>query len=147
MRLHPTLLLCDLAALWVAPLCAQDLSPRAYVITPVHTNAMILTWGYYNGGVDFNGAVPITGATGVYSVPTFSYYRSLDFFERSANVTFSLPYGVGTFQGEVNEQQKSVYRSGMVDFVSRFSVNLLGGPPCPPVSSPGGNRRPFLAQA
>ena len=113
------------------PLWAQDLSPRAYVITPEHTNVIILTWSFFDGGINLNGSVPITGATGTYSVPSFSYYHSLNFFGRSANATVSLPYGVGTFQGEVNEQQKSVYRSGLVDLVTRFSINLLGGPAMP----------------
>ena len=110
------------------PLDAQDLAPRAYVITPVGLNAVTLTWSYFNGGVNFNGAVPVTGATGSFSTPSFTYYRAFDFFGRSANMAATLPYGVGTFQGEVQEQQRSVYRSGLLDFVGRFSVNLLGGP-------------------
>ena len=88
--------ICSLQALW-----AQDLAPRAYLITPVHANAITLTWSFYDGGVNFNGTVPITGATGTYNVPVFSYYHSLNFFGRSANITASLPYAVGTFTGDV----------------------------------------------
>ena len=109
-------------------LCAQDLAPRAYVITPVDFNAVTFTWSYYNGGVNFNGAVPITGATGTFSVPTFSYYHSFNFFGRTANFTAFLPYGVGTFQGEVQQQHSSVYRSGLIDIGARLSVNVVGGP-------------------
>jgi hypothetical protein len=110
------------------PLCAQDLAPRAYVINPVNLNAVTLTWGFYDGGVNFNGAVPVTGATGTFNVPVFTCYHSFPFFGRSANVTASLPYGVGTFQGELLEQHRSIYRSGLNDFSARFSVNLKGGP-------------------
>ena len=53
---------------------AQDLAPRAYIITPIHTNAITLTWGDYNGGLNFGGTIPITGATGSYSVPVISLY-------------------------------------------------------------------------
>jgi hypothetical protein len=106
---------------------AQELAPRAYIITPVHFNAVTLTWSFYDGGVDFNGVIPITGATGVYHVPVFSYYHAFSFFGRSANVTASLPYGVGNFQGEVQGQQQSIYRSGLLDFTARISVNLYGG--------------------
>src|SRR5215468_7543601 len=80
---------------------AQDLAPRAYGITPLHTNAITLTWSFYDGGLNFNGTVPITGATGTYHVPVGSYYHSLNFFGRSANITASLPYAVGTFSGNV----------------------------------------------
>jgi hypothetical protein len=71
----------------VEKLCAQSLAPRAYVITPEHANAITLTWSFYDGGLNFNGTIPITGATGTYYVPTFSYYHSFSFFGRSANFT------------------------------------------------------------
>ena len=113
------------------PLAAQDLSPRAYVITPIHSNAIILTWSFYDGGVNLNGSIPIIGATGRYNVPTLSYYYSFGFFGRSSNVTASLPYGVGDFQGAALGTETSVYRSGLLDFYVRFSVNLVGGPSMP----------------
>src|SRR5208283_4151735 len=107
---------------------AQDLSPRAYLITAVHSNAVTLTESFYDGGLNFAGTVPITGATGTYSVPVFTYYHSLDFFGRSANINLALPYGVGTFSGHVLGTDRSIYRSGLLDFTMRFSVNLKGGP-------------------
>lgn len=112
-------------------LTAQDLVPRAYVITPIHTNAVVVTWSFYDGGLNLSGSIPITGASGRYHVPILSYYHSLNFFGRSANITASLPYGVGNFQGSVLGTQKSVYRSGLLDFNVRFSVNLIGGPAMP----------------
>jgi hypothetical protein len=117
-----------LIAVPAAPGFAQDLAPRAYLITPLHSNAITLTWSFYNGGLNFNNAVPISNAKGTYSVPIFTYYHSLNFFGRSANVTASLPYGVGRFSGEVGEQTRSVYRSGLLDLSARLSVNLIGGP-------------------
>jgi hypothetical protein len=66
----------ELCALGVA---GQDLAPRAYVITPLNSNAITLTCSYYTGGLQFDGAVPITGATAQLSVPVFTYYYSLDF--------------------------------------------------------------------
>ena len=131
MRLSGAHVVCTFISVVTLRLCAQDLAPRAYVITPMGFNAVTVTWSYYNGGVNFNGAVPVTGATGTFSVPTFSYYHSFNFFGRTANVTGFLPYGVGTFQGEVQEQQRSVYRSGLMDSGGRLSVNLVGGPAMP----------------
>ena len=115
-----------------AQLYAQDLAPRAYVITAVHTNAINTTWSFYDGGVNFNGTIPVTNATGTYNVSIFSYYHSLNFFGRSANIVAYLPYGVGTFQGDLSEQHRSVYRSGLLDSSFRFSVNLMGGPAMQP---------------
>jgi hypothetical protein len=115
-----------------AQLRAQDLAPRAYVITPVHSNAVTVTWSFYQGGLNFNGTVPITNATGTYYVPIITFYHSISFFGRSANFTASLPYGVGNFQGKVSGQSQSVYRSGMLDSIFRVSVNLIGGPAMQP---------------
>ena len=106
---------------------AQDLAPRAYVITAIHANAVTLTYSFYDGGVNLNGTIPITGATGTYSVPVFSYFHTFSFFGRSANFAGSLPYGVGTFQGSVLGTQRQIYRSGLLDATLRLSVNLKGG--------------------
>ena len=113
------------------PVNAQDLSPRAYVITPTGFNAITMTWSYFNGGLNLNGTIPVTGATGTFNIVSFTYYHSFNLFGRSANIAVSLPYGIGTFQGMLQQQQVSVYRSGLVDFGARFSVNLIGGPAMP----------------
>ena len=121
------LVLAGWAAVLVTPVCAQDLAPRAYVITPRSTSALTLTWSYYNGGLDFNGAIPVKDARGTYNVVIPTLYHSFSSFGRSANVTASLPYAVGNFTGEVNTRQGSIYRSGLLDFSTRFAVNLYGG--------------------
>jgi hypothetical protein len=69
----------------------------------------------------------VKNARGTYNVPVLSVYHSFSFFGRSANFTASLPYAVGNFSGEVLSQQRSVYRSGLLDFGARLSVNLYGG--------------------
>jgi len=109
----------------------QDLAPRAYVITPLHSNAITLTYSYYTGGLQFDGAVPISGATANISVPVITYYHALNFFGRSANILASLPYGVGNLQGMVQGAEGHLYRSGLLDSVYRLSVNLKGGPAMP----------------
>jgi hypothetical protein len=114
--------------LLISAVYAQDLSPRAYIITPVHGNAVTLTYSYSSGALNFNGAVPVTGATGKFSVPSIALYHAFSFFGRSANVLAALPYGVGNFEGEVLSQHRQVYRSGLFDSVFRLSVNLKGGP-------------------
>lgn len=121
-----------LAALAVAggaPLLrAQDLAPRAYVITPLRSNAVTLSYSYNDGALLFDGTVPITDAVGKLSVPSVTCYRSFSLFGRSANALAGLAYGVGTFEGAVLGEQRSIYRSGLFDAVFRLSVNLVGGP-------------------
>jgi hypothetical protein len=91
-----------------------------------------LTYSFYDGSINYNGALPVSGATGTYSVPIFSYYHSFGLFGRSANVVASLPYGVGNFRGTAFGAEQHLYRSGLLDSAFRFSVNLKGGPAMPP---------------
>jgi hypothetical protein len=129
MRTLLKLILLAVFAAWpLQELRAQDLAPRAYVITAEHSNAVTITWAFYDGGVNFNGTVPIANATGTYYVSILSYYHALSFFGRSANLTASVPYAIGNFEGDVAGQSRSIYRSGLLDSSFRFSVNLLGGP-------------------
>jgi hypothetical protein len=109
-------------------LVAQDLAPRAYLITPLRSNAITLTYAFSDGNLFFNGALPITGATARASFPVFSYYHSFNFFGRSANIAAFVPYGVGHFRGTVAGAEGYAYRSGLLDTAYRLSVNLKGGP-------------------
>jgi hypothetical protein len=112
-----------------APIClTQDLAPRAYVITPVHSNAVTLSYSFFDGRLTFDGTVPITGATARFNVSVFNYSHSLNFFGRSANFLISLPYGVGNFRGNVVGAEVLAYRSGFLPASLRFSVNIKGGP-------------------
>ena len=111
---------------------AQDLAPRAYLITPYHSNAVTLTWAFYDGSIDLNGTLPSSDATGKYSVGIANYYHSFGIFHRSANFVIALPYGEGHFQGTAFGVEQNLYRSGLVDSVWRVAMNLKGGPAMQP---------------
>jgi hypothetical protein len=111
---------------------AQDLAPRAYLITPFHTNAVNLTWSFYNGSINLNGVLPASDATGKYNVFIANYYHSFGVLGRSANFVAALPYGEGHFQGTSSGAEENLYRSGLVDSVYRVAVNLKGGPALQP---------------
>jgi hypothetical protein len=123
------LLICGLL---LASRCqAQDLTPRAYVITPIHSNAIILNYSLSHGDILFDSSLPISDVTGTLSVPVLTCYHSFRFFGRSANVSISLPYVVGDFHGTVGNSEQQIYRSGLMDSVYRLAVNLKGGPAMP----------------
>lgn len=106
---------------------AQDLAPRAYLITPYHSNAVTLTWAFYDGSINFNGSLPTSDATGRYNIGIINYYHSFGVFGRSANLVAALPYAEGNFRGTISQAERHAYRSGLVDSVFRFAINLKGG--------------------
>jgi hypothetical protein len=126
LRLLPGLALA-LALFIGRPVHPQDLAPRAYVITPVNSNAVTLSYSLSDGNLTFDGAVPITDASARLNTPIVSYVHSMSVFGRSANVLAALPYGVATFHGTVGNAQENVYRSGLLAATFRVSVNLVGG--------------------
>jgi hypothetical protein len=119
-----------LLAGYCAPLLchAQGLAPRAYVIVPVHSNAVTLTYVWQSGDISLDGAFPITDARGTSNISILSYYTAFGLFGRFANFTVSLPYSVANYSGNVAGEQAAIYRSGLMDSNYRFSVNLKGGP-------------------
>lgn len=123
-----SLLLIILGAFLCHAVFAQDLAPRAYVITPIRSNAVLVTYSYFNGNLDLQGAVPIKDATANANVPILSIFHSFNAFGRSASFTAGLPYGEANFHGTVMGDQTNVYRSGLLDSVYRVSFNLVGGP-------------------
>lgn len=109
--------------------CAQELAPRAYVITPQGTNAITITGSFFKGGLILPGEIPLTDGKGTFNVPVITYYRSFSFLGRSANVAGGLPYGIGNFQGTMEGGTvQQAYRSGLRGPAIRFAVNLKGGP-------------------
>jgi len=107
---------------------AQDLAPRAYLITPTGSNVVILSYSFFDGSVFTDPTLPIQDFKARYHAEVLGYYHAFSFFGRSANVTGSLPYALGNFQAIVAGVENRMYRSGLADARVRFAVNLIGGP-------------------
>jgi hypothetical protein len=107
---------------------AQSLAPRAYIITPIHSNAVTLVYSYQSGNIELTGSVPITGANAQLNVGILNLFHSFSLFKRSANFTAVVPYSIGNFQGTIKEIPGHVYRAGLLDSQYRFAINLHGGP-------------------
>ena len=118
------------AAVWALPAwcAAQDLTPRAYTLTPTGSNAITLSYLFTKGDILFDPAIPITDARSTIHTPILSYYYAFDFFSRSANFSASLPWTSGDFSGRLPLGEAAVRREGFGDSVFRFAVNLTGGP-------------------
>ena len=124
-KVRNALMLCSLC-IALTRLCeAQSLSPRAYVIVPIHSNALTLTYSLNSGNIIFNG-LPITNSSGKVGSEIVGLFHTFDFFGRSANVTLLLPYAQGHFRGDVNGVPLDVYRSGLGTAAAHVSVNLFG---------------------
>lgn len=116
--------------LWLMPIAAaaQDLTPRAYFPAPEKSNVFIFTYAFSDGEMQFDPTLPISDAKGTIHTPVFSLYHAFGLFARSANVTASLPFAIGTLSGNVGGQGRAITRRGIADLNVRLAVNLLGAP-------------------
>jgi len=111
---------------------AQELEPRAYAPNPTGANFVLLGYVHSAGDVVFDPAVPITNVSARINANALFYGRTFGLFGRSASAAVQLPYVWGTIDGDVFEERRSVYRSGLGDLRVRLTTNLLGGPALAP---------------
>jgi hypothetical protein len=119
-------------AIGVATARGQDLEPRAYSPNPTGANFVLLVYGHTSGGVVFDPSVPITDVKASVSQSALFYGRTFGLFGRSASAAVQLPYAWGNIEGNVFEERRSVYRSGLADLRLRLTANLIGGPALAP---------------
>src|SRR6185436_673573 len=119
-------------ALPAAAALAQELEPRAYSPNPTGANFVLLAYGHSSGNVVFDPSVPITDVSAHVNAGALFYGRTFGLFGRSASAAVQLPYVWGHIEGNVFEERRDVYRSGLADLRLRLTANLLGGPALPP---------------
>src|SRR4051794_36372683 len=107
---------------------AQDLVPRAYLVTPKSSNAVITSWGWNQGEINVDPSIPIEDSSGRFSTYVLSCYHSFSLLGRSSNIVVSAPYINGGIQGTLAGVTGHVFPSGMADARIRISANLSGGP-------------------
>jgi len=110
---------------------AQELEPRAYAPNPTGANFVLAVYGHTSGNVVFDPSVPITNVEARVNTSALFYGRTFSLFGRSASAAVQLPYVWGTVDGDVFEERRSVYRSGLADLRMRLTTNILGGPALP----------------
>lgn len=110
------------------PVRGQELEPRAYSISPVGMNFAVVAFTRSTGDVNFDPSLPVENAHANIQNMAFGYFRSIDFFGRSANVSVLVPYTWGSIDGDYFGEYTKVSRSGLSDSMLRFAVNLYGAP-------------------
>jgi hypothetical protein len=123
---------------------AQDLEPRAYSPSPTGTSFLIVGFGRSSGDISFDPSVPITNASATLYSPVLGLGQTFGFFSRQALFTAGLPYAWGNASGDVGNNQRSVYRSGITDIKAKFSIILRGSPAMPPAEFAKRRHRTFI---
>lgn len=125
------LLVCSAAGLLVlltALLSAQELEPRALVNTPVGMNFLFFGYGYAQGNILLDSALPIEDLESRLHSLVGAYFRSIDVFGMSGKLDVIVPFAAGDWSGLLEGQAASTARTGFGDPRIRLSVNFYGAP-------------------
>jgi hypothetical protein len=107
---------------------SQELEPRNLTNVPVGVNFMVLGYGYSQGNVLLDPAVPIEGLNAKLNALVAGYVRSINLFGMSGKVEVLLPFAGGDWYGQVEGIDSSTFRTGFGDPSARLSVNFSGAP-------------------
>jgi len=111
---------------------AQQLEPRAYSPAPVGVNFFGMAYFYSSGGWALDPSVPITNVYARIQTAVPFYGHTFEFFGRLANAGVAVPFAHADMHGDVNDQARSIDRTGFGDPAFRFAVNLIGLPALTP---------------
>lgn len=107
---------------------AQDLEPRSYANTPIGLNFLIAGYGYTEGGVATDPALPLQDTHVQLHGSVFAYVRSLDVGGKSGKFDVIASYACASGSAKVVGQARKRDVCGFGDPRFRFSVNLYGAP-------------------
>jgi hypothetical protein len=107
---------------------AQELEPRVYLASPVGTNIVIVGAATSRGDVVFDPTLPIKDVRARVGSLVFAYYRSFDFFGRSASLGGGFPLVRASVNGLLSGEEARLSRLGQGDASTRLTVNLAGSP-------------------
>jgi hypothetical protein len=107
---------------------SQDLEPKAYSASPVGAAFLVVGLSRSSGSVLTDPTLPLSDVdANINGVPLAVGY-TFGLFGKLALATAALPYAWGDVTGLVQEQARSITRSGLTDFRAKLSVNLVGNP-------------------
>lgn len=115
-------------ALGCRPAQAQELEPRAYVNTPIGMNFLLVGVGTSHGGLLFDPAVPIEGASARVNSTLLGYVHSFAIADKSAKVGVLVPYAWLDAAGYVQGSYQTREVSGLADPSLWLSINFIGAP-------------------
>jgi hypothetical protein len=107
---------------------AQELEPRALTNVPVGLNFVVLGYGYAQGNILLDPAVPIEDLDSRLHTIVGAYVRAINIFGLSGKMDVVVPLAFGDWTGLYVGEAASRKIDGLGDPRMRLSVNFVGAP-------------------
>ncbi len=108
---------------------AQELEPRALTNVPVGMNFIVLGYGYTQGDILLDPAIPIEDLNAKIHSVAGAYLRSIKIFGLSGKIDVIVPWASSFYKGYLTGIDTSRSLNGFGDARIRLSFNFLGAPP------------------
>ena len=110
---------------------AQALEPRALSHIPIKGNFVLAGYGYSKGDILLDPSSPVQDLKSDLHSVVLAYARTFKLFNKLAKIDATAPYAMADFNGLLNGEAASTYRSGFGDPTLRFFITLVGSDPLP----------------
>lgn len=141
------LIILTLLALPVRAAIAQELEPRLLANVPPGMQFAILAYGYSQGNILLDPAVPIDDLDANLHTFVGGYARAFSLFGRSAQVDLVVPFAAGNWDGLYQGSEREVTRDGFGDPRIRLSWRFAGAPSLQTSQDAGAYRQDLIAGA
>jgi hypothetical protein len=106
---------------------AQEIEPRAYSANPLGVTFAGLSVLHSHGDVVLEPSSPLTDVNAKVYIGALALGGTFSLFGRTAMAGIGVPYAWAKVSGRIDEDARSVERTGLADTRVRFAINLLGG--------------------
>lgn len=106
----------------------QELEPRSLTNVPVGMNFVLLGYGFAQGNILLDPAVPIEDLDAKLNTVVAAYVRSINIYGLAGKVDVILPWASGDWDGYYAGIDTSRSVNGFGDARIRLSVNFIGSP-------------------
>lgn len=107
---------------------SQELEPRSLTNLPVGTNFVVVGYGFAQGNILLDPAVPIEDLDAKLNTVVAAYVRSINVLGLGGKVDVVIPWASGDWDGYYNSIDTSRSVNGFGDARLRLSVNFIGSP-------------------
>ncbi|MDF2191595.1 transporter [Paraflavitalea sp. CAU 1676] len=106
----------------------QDLEPRRYAALPTGMNALALGYGFSEGNIVADAALPVEDFSLKTHMLIAGYAHTFGMWGKLARVAVSLPFTALAGNVKIQGRDTSISRAGFNDLQLRWGINLLGSP-------------------
>lgn len=105
---------------------SQDIEPRRWSSMPLKTQVVGVGYGHVFGYIEFDPVLQAENAKVTVNSLALQYVRPFRIGTKQARIDVLIPFSFATWEGQLNDVETSISRTGFADPRLRLSLNFIG---------------------